>query len=130
MRLERGLAAEAALVVGADDTAEAVGSGDVPVLATPVLVTLVERAAVDAVRSALGDGETTVGSRIELEHVAPSPLGTTVSARAVLDSVEGRTLRFSFSVADGGGEVARGTHQRVVVGRDRFLDGAARRVEA
>ncbi len=130
MRLEGGLAAEASLVVGPDDTASRVGSGDVAVLATPVLLRLVEQAAVEAVRGALAGNQITVGSRVELEHLAPTPQGATVTARVLLDSVEGRTLAFSFEVADHAGPVGRGTHQRVVVDRDRFLVGAARRAGA
>ncbi|HEV8682554.1 MAG TPA: hotdog domain-containing protein [Actinomycetota bacterium] len=121
-RLEPGLAATVRQVVGEDDTAEAVGSGDVPVLATPVVLTLVERAAVAAVAPHLDPGTTTVGARVGLDHLAPSRIGVRVSATARLDSVEGRRLKFSFEVSDGRGVVARGIHYRVVVGRNAFLE--------
>ncbi|HEV8571917.1 MAG TPA: hotdog domain-containing protein [Actinomycetota bacterium] len=119
--LEPGLAATVRQVVGEDDTAEAIGSGDVPVLATPVILTLVERAAVAAVAPHLEPATTTVGARVGLDHLSPTPVGARVSATARLDSVEGRRLRFSFEVSDGRGVVARGIHIRVVVGRDAFL---------
>jgi fluoroacetyl-CoA thioesterase len=124
-RLEKGLVATVRQIIGEDDTAEAVGSGDVPVLATPVVLTLVERAAVAAVAPHLDPGTTTVGTRVGLDHLAPSPIGVRVSATSRLESVEGRRLKFSFEVSDGRDEVARGIHHRVVVGRERFLEQAA-----
>jgi fluoroacetyl-CoA thioesterase len=122
--LEPGLAATVRHVVGEDDTAEAIGSGDVPVLATPVVLTLVERAAVAAVALHLEPATTTVGARVGLDHLSPTPVGARVSATARLDTVEGRRLRFSFEVSDARGVVARGIHIRVVVGRDAFLGQA------
>jgi fluoroacetyl-CoA thioesterase len=119
--LEPGLAATVRQVVGEDDTAEAIGSGDVPVLATPVVLTLVERAAVAAVALHLEPATTTVGARVGLDHLSPTPVGARVSATARLETVEGRRLRFSFEVSDAQGVVARGIHIRVVVGRDAFL---------
>jgi predicted thioesterase len=118
--LEPGLAATIRQMVGEDDTAEAVGSGDVPVLATPVVLTLVERAAVAAIAPHLDPGTTTVGARVGLDHLAPSPIGTRVSASSRLESVEGRRLKFSFEVSDGQDVVARGIHYRVIVRRDAF----------
>ena len=123
-RLEPGLAATVRHVVGDDDTSEAVGSGDVPVLATPVVLTLVERAAVAAVVPHLDPGTTTVGARVGLDHLAPTAAGARVSATARLETVKGRRLRFSFEVSDARGVVARGLHDRVVVQRQAFLDQA------
>jgi fluoroacetyl-CoA thioesterase len=123
-RLVPGLAATVRQVVGEDDTAEAIGSGDVPVLATPVLLTLVERAAVAAVAPHLDPETTTVGARVGLDHLAPSPVGARVSATARLESVDGRRLKVSFEVSDARGVVARGVHYRAVVGRQGFLEQA------
>lgn len=123
-RLEPGLTATVREAVGDDDTAEAIGSGDVPVLATPVVLTLVERAAVAAVAPQLDAGTTTVGARVGLDHLVPSPVGERVSATARLEEVDGRRLKFSFQVSDGRRVVARGIHLRVVVGRDEFLTQA------
>jgi fluoroacetyl-CoA thioesterase len=122
--LEPGLAATVRQVVSEDDTAEAIGSGDVPILATPVVLTLVERAAVAAVALHLEPATTTVGARVGLDHLSPTPVGARVSATARLETVEGRRLRFSFEVSDAQGVVARGIHIRVVVGRDAFLEQA------
>ncbi len=108
-------------------TASELGSGDVSVLGTPAILALVERVAVAAVAGSLDPGSTTVGARVELDHLAPTPPGAMVSATARLEAVEGRRLTFSFEVSDPGGPVARGTHLRVVVGREAFLASARAR---
>ncbi|MFN2591006.1 MAG: thioesterase family protein [Actinomycetota bacterium] len=109
-------------------TADHVRSGDVRALATPVVLALVERAAVASLAGKLPEGSTSVGAAVELAHLAPTPVGAVVTARARLDEVEGgRRLTFSFSVTDPAGEVATGTHVRVVVDRDRFEQTALER---
>lgn len=107
--------------------ASELGSGDVTVLATPAVLTLVERVAVAAVAGSLEPGSTTVGARVELDHLAPTPVGAMVSVTARLDAVEGRRLTFSFEVSDPGGPVARGTHLRILVGREAFEESARAR---
>lgn len=126
--VEPGPSATIETTVSPDLTARAVGSGDVAVLATPMVLALVERAAVAALGRSLEPGTTTVGVRAELDHVAPTPVGGRVRVTARLDEVEGRRLRFSFAAEDGGGLVARGAHVRVVVERARFEEGARRRL--
>jgi predicted thioesterase len=125
MPLEPGLGAEIALSVTPSDTARALGSGDVPVLATPRILALGEQATVAAVAGYLEPGSTTVGVRAEVDHLAPSAVGSRVRARALLESVEGRRLVFTFEVTDqaSGETVARGTVHRVAVDRQRFLEG-------
>jgi len=125
--IEPGLSAATRDTVTVEMTAERVGSGDVAVLATPAILALVERATVAAVDGSLEPGTTSVGSRVELDHLAPTPMGVEVEARVTLDEVEGRRLRFSFTVSDQAGEIATGTHVRVVVDRDRFLETARAR---
>lgn len=125
--LEPGLSATTRDTVTTEMTAERVGSGDVPVLATPAVLALVERAAVAAVVGSIEPGTTSVGGRVELDHLAPTPVGVEVEARATLDEVEGRRLRFSFTVSDPAGEIATGTHVRLVVDRERFLETARSR---
>jgi fluoroacetyl-CoA thioesterase len=122
MTLSVGTAASVTLLVDTPDTAAAIGSGDVPVLATPRVVALAEQATVEAVAGALPKGHTTVGYRVQLTHLAPSPVGETVRADVVLESVEGRRLVFRVSVTDGRGLVAAGYVTRVVVERDRFIE--------
>ena len=119
---ERTGAAE--LEVSDEDTAIAMHSGDVPVLATPRLVALCEEAACEAAAAALEEGQTTVGMRVQIDHVAPIAVGTKVRAEAKLERVEGRRLRFSVSVTDACGLVAAGKLTRVIVDRDRFIDKA------
>jgi predicted thioesterase len=118
--LEPGLQGSAAMVVTAADTAVALGSGDVEVLGTPRVVALCEAATLAAVRSALADGETTVGTRVDVEHLRPSRVGVDAVATAVLEGVEGRRLRFAVEAHDDDQLVARGTVTRAVVSRDRF----------
>lgn len=117
-----GNSAEVSHLVGEEDTALVVGSGDVPVLATPRLVALAEAATVASVAGTLRPEQTTVGTRVELEHLVPTPVGTRVGVRAVLVSVDERLLRFEVSAEHPDGrQVARGHVTRVVVDRARFL---------
>jgi fluoroacetyl-CoA thioesterase len=124
MALEPGLEAAFRYTVTEADTAAAVGSGEVPVLATPRALALAERATVDAVAGALEAGATTVGTRVELDHLAPSPVGAELAVRAVLERVEGRRLQFAVRLLDGDRPVARGLVTRVVVDTAAFLGDA------
>ncbi|SEM85009.1 thioesterase family protein [Nonomuraea pusilla] len=126
MTLAPGLRAELLIMVERSDTAQKVGSGDVPVLATPRLLALAEAATVQAVGPHLAPGETSVGTRAELEHLAASPVGTHVQVSAELTEVDGRRLVFTFEARDRNAVVGRGTVERVVVDRERFLARATR----
>lgn len=121
MSITHGLRGQARLVVTDADTAGAVGSGDVPVLATPRLLALAEEATVAALRSHLDPGATSVGVSIVLEHTAASAVGAEVVADAELTGVEGRRLTFEVRVTDG--DTTAGTVRvvRAVVDRERFL---------
>lgn len=127
MSLAQGLRAEIEHVVLPEDTALAVGSGDVEVLATPRVVALCERAAVAALTGHLPEGRTTVGVRISLEHLAPTVVGRTVTAIASLEAVDGRTLELAVEACDEAGVIARGLHTRVVVDEIPFMDAARQR---
>ncbi len=109
------------LTVTDADTAQAVGSGDVPVLGTPRVLALVEAATVAATAHRLPPGATTVGTRVELDHRAPTPVGRTVRAEARLAKADGRRLTFEVTVRDGDEVVAEGRVERIVVDRQRFL---------
>jgi predicted thioesterase len=102
-------------------SAEAWGSGAVPVFATPSLVGLMESAAIEALRGRLEAGETTVGTRIEVSHLAATPLGDEVRAEATLVSVDGRRLVFEIVAHDSRHRIGEGRHERMIVARDRFL---------
>ena len=125
--LRPGLEENVQATVTPEMTASELGSGEVSVLGTPAVLALVERVAVAAVAGSLEPGSTTVGARVELDHLAPTPVGTMVSATARLEAVEGRRLTFSFEVFDPAGPVARGTHLRVLVGREAFQESARAR---
>ncbi|MEV5414415.1 hotdog domain-containing protein [Thermopolyspora sp. NPDC052614] len=121
MTLSLGARAQILVMVERGDTATRVGSGDVPVLATPRLLALAEAATVQAVRDGLEPGQTSVGTRVELEHRAASPVGAHVEIVAELTEVDGRRLVFSFIARDRDRVVAAGVIERVVVDRERFL---------
>ena len=121
MGLEPGLVGKATLTVAQQDTAIALGSGDVPVLGTPRLVALCEQAACSAVEGRMAPGTTTVGMRVQFDHMAPTAVGGVVSAEATLERVEGRRLTFTVSASDNGGLVGAGKLTRVVVELERFL---------
>ncbi len=124
MPLHPGLSAEVELTVTDADTALAIGSGTVPVLATPRVVALCEQTSVKAVENDLAPGTTTVGMRVQLDHLAPTPVGQTVSCEAPLESMAGRRVTFTVSVNDARGLVAAGKITRVIVDTERFLEKA------
>jgi predicted thioesterase len=124
MGLQAGLCAVVSLVVEPGDTAVAQQTGDVPVLATPRLVRLAEEATLRAVEGKLEPGTTSVGYRVQVDHLAPVPVGDQVRAEAVLEAVEGRRLTFRVSLTDDRGLVGAGRITRVIVERDRFMERA------
>jgi len=119
--LQPGLAAKVVLEVGPDDTAVALHSGEVAVLATPRLIALCEEASLDAIAGTIPEGHTTVGMRVQLDHLAPTAVGCSITAEATLERVEGRRLTFTVSAVDDRGLVAAGKVTRVVVEVDQFL---------
>ena len=121
-QLTPGLTAKVELTVTDADTAQALGSGDVPVLGTPRAVALAEAATVAATTRSLGPGQTTVGVRVELDHKAATPIGRRVVAEARLTKVEGRNLVFDVVVRDGQTVAAEGRVWRVLLDRQRFLE--------
>ena len=127
MSITPGLVVSIERTVGESDTASVLGSGDVDVLGTPAVVALCEQAAVRAVSDALSSGQTTVGVRVDIEHVAPTPPGGRVVARARLSAVNGRRLQFDVEASDERGVIARGSHSRVLVDRERFIDSVTSR---
>lgn len=119
--LEIGLTHTSNLVVADGNTAIALGSGDMPVLATPAMMALMENAAMLAVASELEDGETTVGGHIESSHLRPTSVGTEVAATATLEKIDGRKLYFKIVVRQGETIIGEGTHLRFIVKREKFL---------
>ena len=121
LMLETGLTYTSRLTVGNENTAIALGSGDMPVLATPAMMALMENAAMLAVAPALEEGDTTVGGHIESSHLSPSSVGAEVSATATLEKVDGRKLYFKIIAHQGDKIIGEGTHLRFIVNREKFL---------
>lgn len=107
--------------VSSGNTALAMGSGDMPVLATPALVSLMEAAASNSVLSFLGESETTVGTLIEVRHTSATPLGMEVHAESRLEEADGRRLVFSLRAWDEAGPVGEGRHERFIVSKEKFI---------
>ncbi len=109
------------LRVEREHTAKELGSGRVDVLATPMLIALMEAASLDAVQKYLADGWTTVGTRVDVEHLRPTPLGGIVTAEATLVKREGQLLEFSVQARDSFGIVGQGTHWRHIIDEEKFM---------
>ena len=120
-KLVPGLTAELEMTVTAADTASRWGSGLAPVFSTPALVGLMESAAVQALSGHLSPGQTTVGGHIDVRHLAATPVGMKVRARAELIAVEGRKLTFKVQAWDEVELIGEATHERFVVDEARFL---------
>ncbi len=120
MNIEVGLRGEAAMVVSDADTARAWRSGTVEVLGTPRLIALCEEATCAAVSGRLPEGHTTVGMRVQIDHLQPTAVGVEVVAEATLEKIEGRRLLFTVSASDARGLVAAGKVTRVLVDVERF----------
>ena len=119
-----GLSARVELTVTDADTAQSLGSGDVPVLATPRVLALAETATVVVTSRLIPGGLTTVGTRATVEHHLPTPIGRTVVAQAVLAEVDGRRLFFEVTVHDGATLVAEVRVERALLDRQRFIEKA------
>lgn len=117
MTLEPGIRGEQSVSVTAANTAKTMGSGTLDVFATPALVALAEKTCWMSVAPALAEGDGTVGTKLELEHTAPTPVGMTVTCESELVAVEGRKLTFKVSLHDEKGPVGGGTHERFVIDR-------------
>ena len=124
MDLQPGSAATIERVVGDCDTSAAAGTSNVPVLATPSIILYAEQAIWAALDGRLEEGTSAVEHRVEISHLAPTPVGAKVRAEAILEAVEGRRLIFRVSVSDDRGLVAAGRFTRVIVSKDRFMEKA------
>ncbi len=122
-----GIKGQASRRVQAGDLASAYGNPGVEVLSSMTLMTLLEQAALAALEGSLAPDELCVGGRMEMDHLAPTPPGFTVTASAELSEVKGAKLVFAVSAHDGVEQVARGRHVRYVVDRERFLAGIKRK---
>jgi predicted thioesterase len=119
-RITPGLTGTAEIVVGPEHTAAFVGSGRIAVLATPVMINLIEAAALAAVEHLLPAGHQSLGIKLDISHTAATPIGLRVTATAEVLHVEGRTIRFRVEARDEFEPIGGGSHQRVVVSVERF----------
>ena len=124
MEITVGMKAEVTTLVEREDTAKEVGSGSLLVYATPCMVALMEGAACEALGDALGEDKTTVGIELNIQHLSATPVGLEVRAEAEVIAVEGNTITFAVSAYDEAGKIGEGTHKRVIVSSQRFLDKA------
>ena len=122
MEITVGMKAEISTVVEREDTAAEVGSGSLLVYATPCMVALMEGAACEAIAAALGENETTVGTELNIQHISATPVGMEVRAEAVVTAVDGKVITFEIHAFDEAGEIGKGTHKRVIVPTQKFLD--------
>lgn len=118
--LRPGLKGETEIMVGTRDTAPHVGSGKIKVLATPVMVNMMEEAALNAVEGLLPAGHQTVGIRLDITHIAATPVGMRVKARAELTRIDGRKLTFRVVAEDEKDLIGEGLHERIIVNVERF----------
>ena len=119
--LELHIKGTAALTVTDEVTAAAVGSGMLPVFATPSMIALIEKAAAESVAPQLDAGMTTVGTKLDVAHTAATPVGMTVRAETELTEIDGRRLVFTVRAFDELGEIGSGTHERFIVNAEKFL---------
>jgi fluoroacetyl-CoA thioesterase len=123
-----GLAGTAQLLVGPEHTASFVGSGRIAVLATPVMINIIEAAALNAIEHLLPAGHQSLGIHLDVTHVAATPVGLLVTATAAVLRVEGRTITFRVEARDEVEAIGSGIHQRVVVSVARFDERVQRKV--
>src|SRR6202167_6307702 len=119
-RITPGLIGTSEIVVGPEHTAPFVGSGRIAVLATPVMINLIEAAALAAVEHLLPPGHQSLGTHLDVSHVAATPVGLRVTASAEVLGVEGRTITFRVEARDEFETIGGGSHERVVVSVERF----------
>ncbi len=124
--LKTGIRGEQTETVREEITAAHMGSGELPVLATPAVIALAEKTAWKSVANELEDGQGTVGSRLDIAHIAPTPVGREVTAQTELTEIDGRRLVFSVTVFDDHGKVAEGTHERFIIDNKKFMEKATR----
>lgn len=128
--IEIGTKRQVRRTVTEERTAAHIGSGDLPVFGTPYMAAMMEEAAVACLRDALEEGQSSVGTRLDIAHDAPTPVGMEVWAEAEVVSVEGRRIGFAVRAWDRTGPIGSGSHDRVLIDRARFLDRCRKRAES
>ena len=119
--ISNGKTATVTTTVTDKNTAKAVGSGNLDVFATPMMIALMEQAACECIADSLESTQSSVGTQINVAHTAASPLGATISATATVSDVDGRKVSFTVAAHDGTNEIGNGTHERFVIDAERFM---------
>ena len=122
MAIEIGIQGHAETLVEKEDTAQAVGSGELLVYATPCMAALMEGAACESIAPFLAGDESSVGTRMELTHSSATPVGMQVRAESVVTAVDGRKVTFEIAAYDEAGEIGRAVHERFIIKTERFLE--------
>ena len=122
MAIEIGIQGHAETLVEKEDTAQAVGSGELLVYATPCMAALMEGAACESIAPFLAGDESSVGTRMELTHSSATPVGMQVRAESVVTAVDGRKVTFEITGYDEAGEIGRAVHERFIIKTERFLE--------
>ena len=121
MVITTGKTATVTTTVTDKNTAKAVGSGDLNVFSTPMMVALMEQAACECLVDSLEAAQTSVGTQINVAHLTASPLGATITASATINNIEGRKVSFIITAHDGVNEIGNGTHERFIIDSERFM---------
>ena len=124
MEITVGMKGEVSTLVEREDTAKEVGSGSLLVYATPCMVALMEGAACEAIEEAMDESKTSVGTELNIQHISATPVGLEVRAEAVVTAVDGKVITFDVTAYDEAGEIGKGTHKRVIVPTQKFLEKA------
>lgn len=124
MEITVGMKGEVSTLVEREDTAKEVGSGSLLVYATPCMVALLEGAACEAIETAMSEDKTTVGTELSIHHTSATPVGLEVRAEAVVTAVDGKVITFEVHAFDEAGQIGHGTHKRVIVPTQKFLEKA------
>jgi fluoroacetyl-CoA thioesterase len=121
MEFTIGLTGEAAVQVDGSNTAKAMGSGELGVFATPSMIALMEKAATDAIKQLMPPDSSSVGTMINVRHLASTPTGMRVTAKAVLTEVDGKRLVFTVEAFDEKDKIGEGIHERFIINKERFM---------
>lgn len=119
-KITLGKTATVTTIVTEYNTAKAIGSGNLDVFATPMMVALMEQAAYNVLTDAIDAGQTSVGTNINVDHISASPLGMNITATATITFVYGRKVTFDVSASDESGEIGKGSHTRIIVDEEKF----------
>jgi len=124
MPIEIGINSTAETVVSDENLAVTIGSGDLRVFATPMMIALMEQAAATCIALHLGPGQSSVGTKVDVNHIAASVSGVKITATATVTAIDRRCVDFEVTASDGAGEIGRGTHTRFIVDADKFMQKA------